>query len=46
MSQAYDSKKSLDITRFSRDQQNKSVEEYAIVVGVLAKIIKWRKKSN
>ena len=32
MSQAYDSKKSLDIARFSRDQQNKSVEEYQLAM--------------
>lgn len=32
MSQAYDSKKSLDIKQFSRDQQNKSVEEYQLAM--------------
>ena len=36
MSQEYDSKKSLDIRQFSRDQQNKSVEEYQLaMIGIL-----------
>jgi len=34
--QEFDNKKSLDIAQFSRDQQNKSVEEYQLtMIGIL-----------